>query len=198
MKKRLHNSRRGRALLYALLLVVVILVSSTAGFYRILPQQAILERAEEQGIETLEPVMWIRGENPIGTGPARLTLSVGERTLFFCPVKFYLWGGWSTGAWGIVETWEGEDPYFGVWQHVKTSATYVFGQVDDPAVKTLTIHDRADNGTTWSQEVAPDWQEKDGERYFITELKNAPLDWAYSVTAEDGNTVEIEDVFCWW
>ena len=79
MKKRLHNSRRGRALLYALLLVVVILVSSTAGFYRILPQQAILERAEEQGIETLEPVMWIRGENPIGTGPARLTLSVGER-----------------------------------------------------------------------------------------------------------------------
>ena len=53
MKKRLHNSRRGRALLYALLLVVVILVSSTAGFYRILPQQAILERAEEQGIEPL-------------------------------------------------------------------------------------------------------------------------------------------------
>lgn len=65
-------------------------------------------------------------------------------------------------------------------------------------MKTLTIHARADNGTTWSQEVAPDWQEKDGERYFITELKNAPLDWAYSVTAEDGNTVEIEDVFCWW
>lgn len=198
MKKRLHNSRRGRALLYAFLLAAVILVSSETGVYCFLPQQAILERAEQQGIETLEPVMWIRGENPLGTGPSRLILSAGERTLLFCPVKFYLWGGWSSGAWSIVETWEGEGPYFGVWQHAKTNATYVFGQVDDPGVNTLTIHARADNGTTWSQEITPDWQEKDGERYFITELKNAPLDWAYSVTREDGRTVEIEDVSCWW
>lgn len=144
MKKRLHNSRQGRALLYALLLAAVILVSSETGFYYFLPQQALLEKAEQQGIETLEPVMWLQGENPTGTGPARLTLSVGERTLFFCPVKFYLWGGWRTGAWGIVETWEGEGPYFGVWQHAKTNTTYVFGQVDDPAVKALIVHAKAD------------------------------------------------------
>lgn len=198
MKKRLHNSRRGRALLYALLLAAVILVSSETGFYCFFPQQAIQEEAEQQGIETLEPVMWIQGENPTGTGPARLTLSAGERTLLFCPVKFCLRGGWNSGVWSIVETWEGEGPYFGVWQYTKTSATYVFGRADDPAVKTLTIHAQANNGTTWSREITPDWQEKDGGRYFITELNGAPLDWAYSVTGEDGKTVEIEHGYCWW
>lgn len=197
MKKRLHNSRKGRALLYALLLAAVILVSSAAGFYRFLPQQAILDSVETQGIETLEPVMWVTGEDPSGGGKAWFTLSVGERTLFFCPVMFRLQNGWQTGAYEVVETWRGEGSYFGVWQHDGSAVTYFFGREDDLAVETLTVCAETESGTIWSQEVLPDWKEKEGNHYFIVELKGAPRNGNYSVTLEDGKTMEVKEVY-WW
>lgn len=198
MKKRLHNSRKGRALLYALLMAAVILVSSAAGFYRFLPQQAILDSAETQGIEMLESVMWVKGENPSGGGTAWFTLSAGERTLFFCPVMFRLQNGWQTGTYEVVETWRGEGSYFGVWQHAGSAVTYLFGREDDLTAGALTVCAKAESGTIWSREVSPDWTEKDGKHYFIAELNGAPQDCEYSVTLGDGKTVEVRNVFHWW
>ena len=198
MKKRLHNSRKGRALLYALLLAAVILVSSAVGFYRFLPRQAILDRAETQGIEKLKSVLWVKGEDPSGGGKAWFTLSVGERTLFFCPVMFRLQNGWQTGTYEIVETWRGEGFYFGVWQYEGSAVTYLFGREDGPTTGALTVCAEAENGTIWSQELTPNWIEKEGNHYFIAELKGAPRNGDYSVTLENGKTVKDGKIFHWW
>lgn len=135
MKKRLHNSRRGRALLYALLLAAVILVSSETGFYCFLPQQAIQEEAEQQGIETLEPVMWIQGENPTGTGPARLTLSAGRAHAALLPCEVLPAGRMELRSMEHCGNLGGRGTLFRCLAVYKTSATYVFGRADDPAVE---------------------------------------------------------------
>lgn len=65
------------------------------------------------------------------------------------------------------------------------------------AVEALTVCAETESGTIWSQEVLPDWKEKEGNHYFIVELKGAPRNGNYSVTLEDGKTMEVKEVY-WW
>lgn len=200
--KRVHTRKYtalwccGAALLTAVLLGVT-------GIYRFLPSQGVALTADCADIEEPRAVKWFYDPVLPCTRLGPYVLVDGERAMMLCRTDFSLAEGWQSGAWCRVETWDGTGMYAGVYSHSQgeTRVTYLFGRVDDPAVRRLELErvaaDQVESPRTQTQAVMSEAVfEQDGQRYFLLKLEEVsdwPWEWTrYRVNgwSDDGRLVQ--------
>ena len=170
--------RKRRALHRCAWLVVILVILSVTRLISPLPWMAIRQMADKCDVESPNVVDWFYdGSLPV-TRFALHALVDGENSMMLGVTGFHLLMGWYDRTYVAVETWDGSGLYAGVYQHSQQdrTASYLFGRIDDPSIKTLRLAKTIMNEETWEeyrQEVPLPEQyvmERGGKRYILVKL----------------------------
>lgn len=202
MKKREKQSSRKRtALRRCGLLAAVVVLASAMNLYRFLPIQAVRDMADMNDVE--HPKVMRRfydGTLPV-TRFALHYLVDGDDAMMLCVTGCHPLIGWYDRSYAKAETWDGTGLYAGVYAHYQddASVSYLFGRIDDARIQglSLRITEEANGKDPVTQTVKipeGDIWERDGKRYFLSELEQLFL--GHSITYQlsgldgDGRTVQ--------
>ena len=204
MKRKKNLGRKGRALRSLGWLLVIAALASALKLYCFLPIQAIRNMADTQDVENPRVIdCFYDGTLPI-TRTALHYLVDGDRSMMLCVTGFNVFMGWYDRSFVPVETWDGSGLYARLYIHQQDErrVAYLFGKIEDRSIAHIILNgfsvpEGAENVSYRGEIPAEDIFEKDGERYFVTQLDAADLpEYVYEgfITGYDRNGNAIKTV----
>lgn len=205
MKKR-YRSRKKKALLRGLLLVVLVTVLSLTNAVSFLPQQAAYRIAEIQNVAQPRILRSFYDHKLKVYRFARQYLMEGEEALILCAVGWDPFSGWYDRDWSAVRTQDGNGFHVGYRGHQQGNAYsgYFYGRLDDERMSLVKLRWKDAEKERWYEEELYEdafFQGGNGKRYLLKESSFGAEDtrWFQHMTAyaydETGVLLAEEKVF---
>lgn len=175
-------TRKRKALRRTVILAALLVLTTVFDGYKVLPGQAVRYSEETYNLSRTETVSRLLPPKGLRLFPAAVYLSGNENTLLLSGVRFHLLYGWMDFGGSPLDCSKPAPIHVGAWLAHRARgeddprAEYLFGRVDDPAVREVRVRlcwaeytdDQPEYHTDRVITVsAGAMRERGGERYFV-------------------------------